>query len=155
MTVTASLAVRVPRHYYERKIAAKRKTRKHKELGARKRQSPEFKFHLAALEYLRMALPREAVLTHFPAGGPDAAWRKKCATMGVQNGMPDFLLFWKGSTYGIELKSPKGQLSKAQRDCRMRLLTVGVPVAVSRNLADLEHTLRIIWSIPLRAKVGA
>jgi hypothetical protein len=45
---------------------------------------------------------------------------------GCRAGLPDCLLWWRGDTYAIELKSPYGQCRPAQRLVREQLLKAGI-----------------------------
>lgn len=60
--------------------------------------------------------------------------RKK--RMGMLPGFPDLLLFWRGHALLIEVKTPSGRLSEAQKALHARLEAQGWPVHVCRSVDD-------------------
>ena len=62
--------------------------------------------------------------------------------MGVSSGVPDFIFaLADGRTGWIELKSETGQLSRAQREWRRRLLALGHKWALCRSLDEVIRSL--------------
>ena len=125
-----------------------------------KRVSPEAELQRAVSAYLDLAL------------GPGVMWRmvenrprSKIAgalqkARGVRAGTPDILLWWLfGRPYSrshgfgaIELKSPTGVPSIAQKAFRDEFYVVGGRWAVCRSIRDVEAALRE-WGLPLRGSV--
>lgn len=67
------------------------------------------------------------------------AWRK---AMGALPGVPDLVFIGpRGLAYLIELKTPKGRLSAAQKAFRGRCAG-RIPYAVCRSPQEVEDTLR-------------
>lgn len=61
----------------------------------------------------------------------------KLIRRGLRPGMPDGLIFNQGRALGLELKTPIGRLSPAQKACHADLERAGVPTIVARSLADV------------------
>lgn len=138
--------------------------RTRQEAGPRRRQArPERELQIAAIEYLRMALP-DAIVAHVPNGGKRSVVEAKILkAMGVLAGASDILVTWgwpldrTERTYPgclwIELKAGKGKLSKAQEafrdDCRAKR----IHWAEARSLEDVERACRAAGLRP-RASVG-
>jgi VRR-NUC domain len=54
----------------------------------------------------------------------------------IRVGHPDFSIFHAGKVMFIEMKSPSGQLSQEQNECRLGLSRQGFTVAVARGAAE-------------------
>ena len=67
------------------------------------------------------------------------AMRKK---RGVKPGVPDVLVWYRGKSITIELKSRRGQCSRSQRLARERLLRAGAQWWVSRTARAAMWALR-------------
>lgn len=70
---------------------------------------------------------------------------------GVKSGIPDISLIYKGQFYGIEVKkpktdTPKGTLSKVQKDRIAQIEDSGGVVGVAYSVVDVEKLLQI-WGI--------
>jgi hypothetical protein len=110
----------------------------------------EAQFHRTVADYLDWCLLPPAWYTTFPAG-----WFKGKVTGGIlrgaglKAGMPDILIWYNGFTIGMELKTPRGRLSEAQRSTRKRLEQAGVKYIVCRDLQDVVNNLEML-QIPLR-----
>jgi hypothetical protein len=55
--------------------------------------------------------------------------------------VPDILVFYNTRVYGIELKTDKGVLSKAQVEMFPRLRNAGMIIHVCRNIEDVHDAL--------------
>jgi VRR-NUC domain len=70
----------------------------------------------------------------------ESAILKAC---GIRSGVPDVILIRGGRTYGLELKSPGGRLSDAQRLAHEEMQRAGAEVAtavgIDEALAQLER----------------
>lgn len=109
--------------------------------------------HNTVAQYLRLALPNDALFHHSPNGMGRIGWRSKMklAKFGTMTGWPDVEIIYQGRTYFIELKAPgvqegsrvkgKGYLNPDQRRCHDRLRGCGCPVAVCRSLEEVQETL--------------
>lgn len=116
----------------------------------------ELQLHRGVADYLGWALKSPAMYTTFPAG-----WCKmtkgrsgQLRGSGMLAGMPDILIFDKGQTLGIELKTAAGKLTPAQREAHRRLADAGVEVLVCHSVDEVEKQLRD-KGFPLRATVLA
>jgi hypothetical protein len=116
------------------------------------RLHPEDDLQRAVVEYLRWALPDDALAFHIPNGGlrhKRAAAR--LAGLGLRAGMPDLCVVWRGLVLFIELKAPRGVLSAVQRQMKKRLEYCGCPIWVCRTVSQVEIVLRD-FGLPLRAE---
>ncbi len=119
------------------------------------RMKPEESLHRAVADYLRLALPDEAVWHHSPNESKGSvAWNVKRVALGMRAGWPDIEIMWQGRAYFIELKAPNKYLSPVQKKTRNALLKAGSPFALCRSVDAVEGTLRG-WGMPLRATTGA
>ena len=126
---------------------------------------PEQSLHIAAVAYLRAALPKP----WFPAHVPNGGFRTKVEAgafqrMGVLPGMPDLLIFGPGPRIvAIEFKAPPKRLrdggpskaaprlSPAQRARQADLGACGIPYLVVDDLAAMIAALRNL-GVPLRGR---
>lgn len=115
----------------------------------------ELRLHKSVVQFLDIALPDSAVFLHIPMGERrDAVTGAKLKAMGAKAGSPDFMIFYMGNAYAVELKRDGGKLSPSQKDMRDRMLRAGVAWATVHRMTALERALRE-WGIPLKASVGA
>lgn len=116
---------------------------------------PEQSLQIAVAQYLGRTLDPCVVWSAIGHGGGGKVRGAILKGMGVKAGLPDLLIWWsdKASGYdycaGIELKSPMGRLSVAQRRMGERLRRVGVLVYVCRSLDDVQIVVREL-GIPSR-----
>ena len=109
--------------------------------------------HIAIADYLRLTLPPEVVWTHFPAGEKrSAVTGALLKRMGLKAGVTDFLLWWDGRSYAIEVKVPGGHISAAQNEMHQRLVRAGVQVCIAYRLEAVSSFLESV-GIPLKVKV--
>ncbi len=104
----------------------------------------EHALHKTVAEYLDLVLPHDAVWTTIGHGGfklPIQVARAMKAR-GVKAGWPDIQILWRHAYYGIELKTRKGVLSKAQKELHPRLRATGAQVAICRSIEDVTSTLK-------------
>jgi len=76
---------------------------------------------------------------------------KKLKAEGVKSGVPDITLIYKGRYYGIEVKkpktdTPKGSLSKVQKDRIAQIVDCGGVVGLAYSVLDVKELLEI-WGI--------
>ena len=76
--------------------------------------------------YLETWLPEDAFWTATDPVARSATAGCMRKRRGVRAGLPDCLIWWRGRTYAIELKSPYGQCRPAQRLVREQLLKAGI-----------------------------
>ena len=98
---------------------------------------------LFAWAHLReFTTPELRLLFHIPNGGKrNIREAVKLKRMGVRPGVPDlFLSIARGGFHGlwIEMKTPKGQLSKEQRRMMGRLESQGYRVVVCRTWLEAQ-----------------
>jgi hypothetical protein len=110
----------------------------------------------AAMEFLDLALPVEAIAHHSPGEGK----RTKRAQghlkrSGYKKGWPDIEIVWRGHpSIFIELKAARGTLSEAQRRMHIKLAYCGAEVISCKSLPCIEESL-LELGMPLRARVAA
>lgn len=111
--------------------------------------------HVAVVDFLRRALPPDAVLHHSPNEGMHKPqYRARQLRKGMRPGWPDLVVLHAGSLLCIELKTAKGRLSIVQQRCHDDIEKAGGFVAVARSLEDVEAFLTTC-GIPLRARMMA
>jgi hypothetical protein len=94
-------------------------------------------------------LPATVWYTHFPAGGGGKRRGAILKGAGLKAGVPDILIIYRGMAYWIELKAPKGVISKVQDNTIAALFYVGSKVYLARNIDDVANALTQ-WGIPAR-----
>jgi len=115
---------------------------------------PEEALHRAVADYLRLALPEDAVWHHSPNESKGSvAWNVKRKALGMRAGWPDIEIMWQGRAYFIELKDFGKYLSPVQKKTHGALLKAGAPIATCRRIEEVEGTLRG-WGIPLKARAA-
>lgn len=115
----------------------------------------EDQLHQSVAELLDWVLLPPAFYTTFPAGwgvlSPSMAQRlKRC---GLKAGMPDILLFYDGSCYGIELKAGKNAVSRDQTLTITKLSKAGVPVWICHSIDEVVDVLHVT-GMPTRPITG-
>ena len=63
---------------------------------------------------------------------------------GMVSGVSDLTLLHKGNVYFIELKTPKGKMSKNQIEWRMKVAEYGFPYYVIRDFSDFVGLVKEI-----------
>lgn len=115
----------------------------------------EDQLQISVIDYLRLSLPKSAIVFHCPNGGQrNAREGAKFKRMGVLAGIPDVCILYNGQAYFIELKTQRGILSPTQKELHQRFRESGFWIEICRNLSDVEHTLEL-WDIPQKAMVAA
>jgi VRR-NUC domain len=108
-----------------------------------KRARPEQQIHSAVVEHLRLRAKPDVLYLHPANGGSrDIREAARFKRMGVLAGASDLLLWHRGNSFALELKSPGGRLSDAQLGFLARFNDAGGHSAsaegVDRALAILE-----------------
>ena len=99
----------------------------------------ETTLHLAIVEYLTHALPTGALLHHSPnEGRHHVAHRVRLKKMGMCRGWPDLEIIYQHSLYFLEIKTPQGRLSPAQKSLHTQLRDQGCQVEVIRSLDEVH-----------------
>lgn len=121
-------------------------------IPAARRRKPEQGLHLVVARFLDMALPDDATWFHPPNGGArnvvEAAILKR---MGTRPGVPDCVIIHRQRAYGVELKTEKSYLSRAQKLTHEALARAGMKIAVCRSLDEVQSALDG-WGIESRAR---
>lgn len=114
----------------------------------------ERRLHIAIWDWLQLALPADAVAVH-PANGEyrTANTGALLKRMGVVAGLSDFLIFWNGRCFAIEVKAPGGRVSPSQIEMAQRLQRAGVITTIVYKMEAVEAFLRSV-GMPLRATLG-
>ena len=108
-----------------------------------RRQRPEAAIHAAVCDHLRLRAKPDVLWLHPANGGTrDIREAARFKRMGVLAGASDLLLWHRGNSFALELKSPGGRLSDAQLGFLARFNDAGGHSAsaegVDRALATLE-----------------
>lgn len=94
----------------------------------------ESDIQIAVMQHLRIRA-REAVAFHVPNGGARSkAEAGRFKAEGVEAGIPDVCILFRGRFYCLELKTSRGRLSPAQAAMHDRLRAAGANVAVAFGL---------------------
>lgn len=111
----------------------------------------EDELHRSVAMFLDWMVLPPAVWTTFPAGwgklGRATAGQLKAS--GLKPGMPDILVFYNGSTIGVELKAT-AIVSAAQIATFDQLAKAGVPVYVCHDIDSVHHYLADVHHVPMR-----
>lgn len=114
----------------------------------------ELSHHIAVADVLRR-FAREDVLWFHPANGEhrDKRTAAKLRAMGVQPGVPDFIIIVAGKVHMLEMKRPGGEKPrKAQRDFLFRAISAGCETAVAFGI-DAALDILNAWGA-LRVRVS-
>ena len=111
------------------KFSAKRRTK-----SKISKKEPEFVLQTQIVDALKKILDVSVCFTAFPAGGGGRIRGAKLKKAGLTPGWPDIQLIADGRYYGIEVKTPTGRLSPAQRSLHKRLEDNGCQVVVVRSV---------------------
>lgn len=132
----------------------------------------EDELHESVAKALRSLVKPPAVFVAYPAGWVQltAAQAAKFSRMGIARGVPDFLGWYGGASFGLELKRPRtGRLSKGhwdrtargalvwrqgQEEMFLALHNAGMAIAVCHSLDEVLGALDA-WDIPLRTRAGS
>lgn len=134
-----------------------------KSAGRRPRAHPEQDLQIAAVQYLRLALP-DCQIIHCPNGGKRGkAEGAIFKAMGVQAGVADLLVCRGFKSFvlevtcpvvgWIELKAGKGRLNEAQKVFRGDCEEKGILWAEARSLDEVELIISS-WGLKPRATIG-
>ena len=94
----------------------------------------EYKLQCDIIELFKLILKKSVLFTAFPAGGGGKVRGAKLKKMGLVAGWPDIQILADGKYFGVEVKTPTGRISPAQRTLHSKLADVGCEVAIVRNL---------------------
>ena len=108
----------------------------------------------AILELLRTAYP-DVIAAHVANGGfvMEPRIMARLRWQGLLPGFPDLILIWTGGFALVEVKTPKGVLSDAQRMVIPALQARGARVAIWRSVEDAVRGLAA-WNVPTRARAA-
>ena len=122
------------------------------------RKNHEKRLQFVVVKYLRLVLPRDAVLFHVPNGGDmTETTRKTAAGLGEFPGASDLMICWQGRLYCIELRTeaddllgiPKTYQKPSQKAFEAQIVRAGGFYAVCRSTMDVRDVLSH-WGIPTR-----
>lgn len=74
---------------------------------------------------------------------------KKLKATGVLAGHPDLIIYSPRGVYLVEVKTPKGPLSKSQKQLFPELQDLGNDLAIVRSIDDADRAFRA-WGLPHR-----
>jgi hypothetical protein len=115
-------------------------------------RNAEYKLQADIVAYVRMVAP-DGLCFHYPSGGLRS--KREAALLkwiGVIPGVPDLILVYPQSPFGIhfaEVKTPAGRLSPDQKAFLAWADKHGVPCAVWRSIDDAHESLAA-WQIKTR-----
>ena len=96
---------------------------------------PEAQLHAAVVAHLRLRAKPDVLWLHVPNGERrDKITGAKLKRMGALPGASDLLLWHRGYSFGLELKSDGGRLSDAQLEFLARFSDAGGHTAVVENI---------------------
>ncbi len=126
---------------------------------ASKRQYHEMRLQFVAVKYLRLVLPRDAVLWHTPNGGDmTETARKTAGGLGEFPGASDLMICWQGRLYCIELKVRADPIygikrttyqKPEQKAFQAAIERAGARYVVARHTDDVRDALAL-WGVPTR-----
>ena len=109
----------------------------------------------AVMKFLDWTLPPDAIAHHSPGEGKRTkAAQATLRRSGYKAGWPDVLVIFRGRALLIELKTPVGRVSMAQRAMHKRLVYAGADMMVCRSVLDVQNSL-LEAGIPLKGTVSA
>lgn len=116
--------------------------------------TPEDRLQISVAGYLDLALPVGAVWFHIANQRQTSArMGAKLKRMGVKPGVPDICVIWRGRVIFIELKTPTGRVSPAQKDMARWLTLAGAVVVTCRSVDEVSDFLAGI--IGMKGRVAA
>jgi hypothetical protein len=106
--------------------------------------APELAIHEAIVDALKVLLKPGILYWHTPNEGErDDAYAYRLKRMGVLAGVPDLLFIMPGGRVAfIEVKTPEGTLSLAQKAFRDSAIASGCQYAVAISVTDALRTLQ-------------
>jgi hypothetical protein len=115
----------------------------------------ELPIHESIVQWLNLALPREAFFFH-PANGEyrNPATGARLKRMGLRRGVPDLCVLYGGKFIGIEIKAPKKKLSPDQAEVHRQIKDAGCEVFTVHSIMEAAMALEIC-GVPLSARVAA
>ncbi len=98
----------------------------------------EYDIHVAIVELLELLrVFHFAIINELAGGGQGARIRMaRSKKMGLRSGVSDLVAFPKGRVVFLEVKTPKGRLSKNQREFRDIVLALGLEYYVVRSVDE-------------------
>ena len=117
------------------------------EIARAKRQAvgdalAESAIQATVIQHLALRAKPGVVWLHPANGGARSkAEAARFKAEGVVAGAPDLLLFADGRAFSLELKTPTGRVSEAQKAMHQRLAAAGVEVRVAFGLNEALQTL--------------
>lgn len=112
----------------------------------------EHKLQIAVTNFLRVALPQDATWFAVPNGGfRKLRTAQKLKAEGVRPGVADIIIIWKGRAFAIELKTPHGRQSPAQKEWAENFTLAGGVYHVARSVDEVEGLLNAA-GVPLQAR---
>lgn len=125
----------------------------------RKRNRPEQKLQIAAVNYLNASLPKDWRVVHVPNGVAAQGKKAKIANsirkaMGVRAGFTDLIILGPPNRFVVaEAKFGRGELSDDQEEWRDWFLSIGAPWFVFRTIEELVAGC-VDAGVPLRGRLS-
>ena len=119
---------------------------------AQRRHDEDDLLHVT-MQYLKLALPPDAIAHHSPGEGKRSKGAQVALSRsGYCKGWPDIEVIHRGRALFIELKAARGVVSAAQKETHRRLIYAGAEVMLCRSVGEVEQSLREC-GVHLRASV--
>ena len=117
--------------------------------------SPEDRLQVSVVQWLKLALPADALFYAVPNGGSrNPIEGAKLKAMGTLPGVSDLNIECNGRTYHIELKTASGRQSPAQKAFESSVHKAGNLYQLCRSLDEVEGAL-LGWGFRLSARCAA
>lgn len=117
----------------------------------------EAALQIGIVRWLQDVLPDAAIVHHSPnEGRRKPHYGMKLKALGLHAGWPDLEIFVpeeefvypdQANAIFLEVKTPAGRVSEAQRACHSRLLACGVHLATVRGIDDVRAFLAGLVSL--------
>jgi len=124
----------MPRRAHARR-PSKPRTRTASRAETKLPKASETQIHISVAQHLRYRA-RKGVVWFHPANGEkrDKGAAARLKAMGVTPGIPDLVLIADGRTYGLEIKTDRGRVSRDQQDMLAAFNAAGAFTAVAYGI---------------------
>lgn len=99
-------------------------------------------------QWCRAYLPDDAFASCVAHGARHYGMAIKLKQLGVESGIGDWMVLWRGSFATVELKTGTGKLSQEQKDTGERIMRSGGRCYIAHNLGEFITCCRLMF-IPI------
>lgn len=119
-----------------------------------RKRSPEADLQAQVIRMLAASLPPGSIWWHTPNEGKRGwAAQAEFKRLGGRAGIPDLTIIHDGRALFIELKAPKGRVTRTQADMHAKLQAAGCDVLVARSVEEVMTWLAD--RLPMRGRIAA